>query len=74
MRQEQYLTARQVARIYPFYTRESLKTLRYRKKSPFPYYKIEGKVFYKRSEIESIINSGKVLNRNEKKTDLRILW
>ena len=56
----EYLTARQVARIYPFYTRESLKTLRYRKKSPFPFYKFGKDVRYKRSEVESIIKSRKV--------------
>lgn len=55
-----YLTAEQVANLYPMYTVSSLKTLRYRGKSPFPYYKILRKVFYKRSEIEQILGNSKV--------------
>lgn len=56
----EYLSAEQVANLYPMYTVSTLKTLRYRGKSPFPYYKIERKVFYKRSDIEQILGNSRV--------------
>ena len=56
----EYLSAEQVANLYPMYTVSTLKTLRYRGKSPFPYYKILRKVFYKRSDIEQILGNSKV--------------
>jgi hypothetical protein len=55
-----FLTTEQVANLYPMYTVSTLKTLRYRGKSPFPYYKIDRKVVYKRSEIEEVLGSSKV--------------
>ena len=55
-----YLTTEEVANLYPFYTVSTLKTLRYRGKSPFPYYKIDRKVVYKRSEIEEVLGSSRV--------------
>lgn len=56
----EYLSTEQVAVLYPMYTVSTLKTMRYRGKSPFPYYKIDRKVFYKQSEIEQILGSNRV--------------
>ena len=56
----EYLSTEQVAVLYPMYTVSTLKTMRYRGKSPFPYYKIDRKVFYKQSEIEQILSNSKV--------------
>ena len=55
-----FLTTEQEANLYSMYTVSTLKTLRYRGKSPFPYYKIDRKVFYKQSEIEQILSNSKV--------------
>ena len=55
-----YLTTEEVANLYPFYTVSTLKTLRYRGKSPFPYYNLVRGVRYKKSEIEEIIGSSRV--------------
>lgn len=66
MNTEEYLTTEQVARLYPFYNSQTLKTMRYKNNSPFPFYKVRGNVRYKKSEIESIINSGKVVDIVEK--------
>lgn len=66
MNKEEYLTTKQVAEIYPFYGYETLKDLRYRKKSPFPFYKIGRTVRYKKSDIDNYINSRKVVDIVEK--------
>jgi len=55
-----YLSTEEVANLYPMYTANTLKTMRYRGKSPFPYYQIDRKVFYKISEIEHILGSNRV--------------
>ena len=57
----EYLTTKQVAEIYPFFGYHTLKDLRYKGISPFPFYRIGKNVRYKRSEIENYINSRKVV-------------
>jgi predicted DNA-binding transcriptional regulator AlpA len=66
MNTEEYLTTEQVAKLYPFFGYHTLKDLRYKNKSPFPFYKVGRIVRYKKSEIESIINSRKVVDIVEK--------
>ena len=56
-----YLTTKQVAKIYPFFGYHTLKDLRYKGISPFPFYRIRKNVLYKRSDIENYINSRKVV-------------
>ena len=56
----EYLSTEQVAVLYPMYTVSTLKTMRYRGKSPFPYYNLVRGVRYKKSEIEEIIGSSRV--------------
>lgn len=56
----EYLTTKEVAEIYPIYGFNTLKDLRYKGVSPFPYYRIGRKILYKRSDIEFSINSRKV--------------
>ena len=65
MKTEEYLTTEQVANLYPFYNSQTLKTMRYRNNSPFPFYKVRGNVRYKKSEIENIINSNKIVDIKE---------
>lgn len=55
-----WLTTEQVANLYPQFTVSTLKTMRYRGTSPYPYYKTRRGVIYKRSEIEAIIESSKI--------------
>lgn len=62
MKPEEYLTTEQVAKIYPFYTRETLKGMRYRNKSPFPFYKVGRTVRYKKSDIDNFIASKKIID------------
>ena len=56
----EYLTTKEVAKIYPIYGFNTLKDFRYKGVSPFPYYRIGRKILYKRSDIEFLINSRKV--------------
>ena len=57
----EYLTTKQVAETYPFFGYHTLKDLRYKGISPFPFYRIRKNVLYKRSDIENYINSRKVV-------------
>ena len=66
MNKEEYLTTKQVSEIYPFFGYHTLKDLRYKNKSPFPFYKVGKTVLYKKSEIENIIDSRKVVGIVEK--------
>ena len=56
----EYLTTEEVAKLYPFYSANTLRVLRYRGKSPLPYVKINKKVLYDRAEVERIINISQV--------------
>ena len=57
----EYLTTKQVAEIYPFFGYHTLKDLRYKGISPFPFYRIGRTIRYRRSDIENYINSRKVV-------------
>tara|TARA_B100001093_G_C26442288_1_gene848628 strand:- start:23 stop:244 length:222 start_codon:yes stop_codon:yes gene_type:complete len=56
----EYLTTEEVAKLYPFYSANTLRVLRYRGKSPLPYIKITRKVLYDRSEVERILGKSTV--------------
>lgn len=66
MNTEEYLTTEQVAKLYPFFAYQTLKDLRSKNRSPFPFYKVGKTIRYKRSDIENIINSRKVVDIAEK--------
>ena len=61
----EYLTTKQVAETYPFFGYHTLKDLRYKGISPFPFYRVRKNVLYKRSDIENYINSRKVVANAE---------
>tara|TARA_B110000305_G_C19436451_1_gene639253 strand:+ start:270 stop:497 length:228 start_codon:yes stop_codon:yes gene_type:complete len=54
------LTTEQVAKIFPYYTANTLRVSRYRGNSPFPYIKINKKVMYEKEEIIRILGNNTV--------------
>ena len=57
----EYLTTKEVSQLYPFFGYHTLKDLRYKGISPFPFYRLGKNIRYKRSDIENYINARKVL-------------
>ena len=56
----EYLTTEEVAKLYPFYSANTLRVLRYRGQSPFPYLKVKKKVLYDKADVERVINNSEV--------------
>jgi hypothetical protein len=55
-----YLTTEQVSELYPFYSANTFRVLRYRGQSPFPYLKVKKKVLYDKADVERVINNSEV--------------
>lgn len=54
------LTTDEVANLYKKFSPNSLRIMRYRGESPFPYIKLGRKVFYKKADIERVLEEQKI--------------
>jgi hypothetical protein len=53
------LTTVEVANLYPQFSANSLRIMRYRGESPFPHIKLGKRVFYDKADIERILKLSK---------------